>query len=127
MENQRYAESVKKVSQGYISSGVQGTPSVRVNGRTLDSSDIESSEALRRAIEAAPEPASLTATRDEEGDAMAWSWRLERADGRTVGMSEETFSTQADAESWLGENWRGCARTRSTRSSCWTARRSSTR
>ncbi|GGT52521.1 MULTISPECIES: hypothetical protein [Actinomadura] len=38
---------------------------------------------------------------------MAWSWRLEKADGRTIGMSEETFSTQADAESWLGENWRG--------------------
>ncbi|MFI0407211.1 hypothetical protein E1264_14990 [Actinomadura sp. KC216] len=38
---------------------------------------------------------------------MAWSWRLEKADGRMVGMSEETFSTQADAESWLGENWRG--------------------
>lgn len=38
---------------------------------------------------------------------MAWSWRLEKADGRPVGMSEETFSTQADAESWLGENWRG--------------------
>jgi protein-disulfide isomerase len=49
----RYGESVKKVSQGYISSGVRGTPSVRVNGRTLDSSDIESPEALRRAIEAA--------------------------------------------------------------------------
>ncbi|WP_347814065.1 hypothetical protein [Actinomadura sp. 7K507] len=32
---------------------------------------------------------------------------MERADGRTVGVSEETFSTQADAESWLGENWRG--------------------
>ncbi|GGV04867.1 hypothetical protein ACFHW2_06190 [Actinomadura sp. LOL_016] len=38
---------------------------------------------------------------------MAWSWRLETADGRTVGMSDESFSTQADAESWLGENWRG--------------------
>jgi hypothetical protein len=38
---------------------------------------------------------------------MAWSWRLEKADGRTVGTSEETFSTQSDAESWLGENWRG--------------------
>ncbi|WP_433468423.1 hypothetical protein ACQPZP_15300 [Spirillospora sp. CA-142024] len=38
---------------------------------------------------------------------MAWSWRLEKADGSMVGMSEETFSTQADAESWLGENWRG--------------------
>ncbi|GAA1887442.1 hypothetical protein [Actinomadura bangladeshensis] len=38
---------------------------------------------------------------------MAWSWRLEKADGRAAGMSEESFSTQADAESWLGENWRG--------------------
>lgn len=38
---------------------------------------------------------------------MAWSWRLEKADGRSVGMSEESFTTQADAESWLGENWRG--------------------
>ncbi|MCP9954795.1 MULTISPECIES: hypothetical protein [Actinomadura] len=38
---------------------------------------------------------------------MAWSWRLEKADGSAAGMSEETFSTQADAESWLGENWRG--------------------
>ncbi|RSN45320.1 hypothetical protein [Actinomadura sp. WAC 06369] len=37
---------------------------------------------------------------------MAWSWRLETADGRSVGVSEESFSTQADAESWLGENWR---------------------
>jgi hypothetical protein len=38
---------------------------------------------------------------------MAWSWRLEKADGRPAGVAEETFTTQADAESWLGENWRG--------------------
>ncbi|WP_131742620.1 hypothetical protein [Actinomadura roseirufa] len=38
---------------------------------------------------------------------MAWSWRLEKADGQSAGVAEETFSTQADAESWLGENWRG--------------------
>lgn len=38
---------------------------------------------------------------------MAWSWRLERTDGQTIGISEESFSTQADAETWLGENWRG--------------------
>jgi protein-disulfide isomerase len=44
---------VKTVSQGYISSGVQSTPSVRVNGRTLDQSDTQSPDALRRAIEAA--------------------------------------------------------------------------
>jgi len=37
---------------------------------------------------------------------MAWSWRLERGEERPAGVSEETFSTQADAESWLGENWR---------------------
>ncbi|TYK48012.1 DsbA family protein [Actinomadura decatromicini] len=53
VENQRYAESVKTVSQGYISSGVQATPSVRVNGRALSTSDTESADALRRAIEAA--------------------------------------------------------------------------
>lgn len=41
---------------------------------------------------------------------MAWNWRLEKADGRVTtgpaGLPEETFTTQADAESWVGENWR---------------------
>ncbi|MWA01182.1 thioredoxin domain-containing protein [Actinomadura sp. LD22] len=50
---QRYASDVGRVSQTYISTGVQGTPSVRVNGRLLDSSDTQSPDALRRAIEAA--------------------------------------------------------------------------
>ncbi|MFA1547436.1 DsbA family protein [Actinomadura chokoriensis] len=49
----RHAGSVKTVSRGYISSGVQGTPSVRVNGRTLGESETESPEAMRRAITAA--------------------------------------------------------------------------
>ncbi|QKW35130.1 thioredoxin domain-containing protein [Actinomadura sp. NAK00032] len=53
VKSQRYAGSVKTVSQGYISSGIQGTPTVRVNGRKLDTSDTASPEALRRAIEAA--------------------------------------------------------------------------
>jgi protein-disulfide isomerase len=53
VKSRRHAESVQKVSRGYISSGLPGTPSVRVDGRTLGSSDIESPEALRRAIEAA--------------------------------------------------------------------------
>ncbi|MEV4677470.1 thioredoxin domain-containing protein [Actinomadura sp. NPDC049382] len=53
VKSRRYAASVKTVSKGYISSGIQGTPTVRVNGRTLDTSDTESPEALRRAIEAA--------------------------------------------------------------------------
>lgn len=41
---------------------------------------------------------------------MPWSWRLQRADGtpaRSTGVPEETFTTQADAETWLGEHWRG--------------------
>ncbi|MGI5321929.1 DsbA family protein [Actinomadura nitritigenes] len=50
---QRYASDVGRVSQSYISSGVQGTPSVRVNGRPLASSDTQTPDALRRAIEAA--------------------------------------------------------------------------
>lgn len=40
---------------------------------------------------------------------MAWSWQFEQADGSLVpsrGMPRETFSSQGDAESWLGENWR---------------------
>jgi hypothetical protein len=37
---------------------------------------------------------------------MAWSWKLEKADGQDAGTTEETFPTRSDAESWLGENWR---------------------
>ena len=42
---------------------------------------------------------------------MPWIWRLEKADGRAAatGLAEETFTTQSDAESWLGENWRALA------------------
>jgi hypothetical protein len=40
---------------------------------------------------------------------MAWSWRLEKADGSAAaggpGRSQE-FPTQADAETWIGESWR---------------------
>ena len=40
---------------------------------------------------------------------MSWSWRYEGADGEPIEASElptPEFPTQADAESWLGENWR---------------------
>jgi hypothetical protein len=40
---------------------------------------------------------------------MSWSWRFEKADGAPIngpGLTDETWTTQADAESWLGENWR---------------------
>ena len=40
---------------------------------------------------------------------MAWTWQFETADGAAVpsrGVPRETFASQGDAESWLGENWR---------------------
>ena len=40
---------------------------------------------------------------------MAWSWRYEGADGQAVSGPGETFSSQADAESWIGLNWRQLA------------------
>ena len=41
---------------------------------------------------------------------MAWTWRYEGADAAPVDAplapAHPPFPTQADAESWLGENWR---------------------
>ena len=37
---------------------------------------------------------------------MAWSWRYEGADGSAVAGPPETFASQADAESWLGQTYR---------------------
>jgi hypothetical protein len=40
---------------------------------------------------------------------LSWSWQLEKADGTVIssrGLPRESFSSQGDAESWLGENWR---------------------
>jgi hypothetical protein len=45
---------------------------------------------------------------------MAWAWRYESADGGVVAGSVdggpelpgESFPTQADAETWIGETWR---------------------
>jgi len=40
---------------------------------------------------------------------MPWTWRYEKADGTVVGaddLQEAIFTSQGDAESWLGENWR---------------------
>jgi hypothetical protein len=37
---------------------------------------------------------------------MAWSWRYESGDGRQDAGSSEQFSSQSDAESWLGQSWR---------------------
>ena len=43
---------------------------------------------------------------------MAWVWRYEGPDGSPVEVGAEAPAqpespTQSDAESWLGENWRG--------------------
>jgi hypothetical protein len=43
---------------------------------------------------------------------MSWIWRLETADGAPLADPVEPVpphSTQSDAESWLGENWRTLA------------------
>jgi len=40
---------------------------------------------------------------------MPWSWRYEGTDGRPVAGPAETFGSQADAESWIGQTWRELA------------------
>ena len=37
---------------------------------------------------------------------MSWSWRYENVEGQPVTGPGETFSSQADAESWIGQAWR---------------------
>ncbi|HCT76249.1 MAG TPA: hypothetical protein DGG94_14915 [Micromonosporaceae bacterium] len=37
---------------------------------------------------------------------MTWSWRYEAEDGKSVSGPNEAFSSQADAESWLGQTWK---------------------
>ena len=40
---------------------------------------------------------------------MPWSWRYEDAEGSPVERADlpaQTFPTQADAETWIGETWR---------------------
>ncbi|CAL9424522.1 hypothetical protein [Streptomyces sp. enrichment culture] len=38
----------------------------------------------------------------------AWTWRFETADGTEVrpAVQPEEFTTQGDAESWVGEYWK---------------------
>lgn len=42
---------------------------------------------------------------------MAWTWRYESAQGVAPAgdgpAASEGFPSQADAETWLGEHWRG--------------------
>jgi hypothetical protein len=43
---------------------------------------------------------------------MGWRWQFERADGTVIAdvpppAVTTEFPTQGDAESWIGETWRG--------------------
>ncbi|MBX7265963.1 hypothetical protein KIF24_07910 [Micromonospora sp. Llam7] len=40
---------------------------------------------------------------------MAWSWRYEGTNGESVDGPDESFGSQADAESWIGQIWRELA------------------
>jgi hypothetical protein len=40
---------------------------------------------------------------------MPWSWRYENVEGQPAAGPAETFSSQADAESWIGQEWRALA------------------
>jgi len=37
---------------------------------------------------------------------MAWTWRYEDVRGQAVDGPHEAFSSQSDAESWIGQAWR---------------------
>lgn len=41
----------------------------------------------------------------------AWTWRFEKSDGTEVNaaVQPEEFTTQGDAESWIGEYWKALA------------------
>ncbi|MFI0349844.1 DsbA family protein [Actinomadura sp. 9N407] len=51
VKEQQRAPAVLEASRGYISDGVQGTPSVRVDGRPLSSSEVGTADQVRAAIE----------------------------------------------------------------------------
>lgn len=39
---------------------------------------------------------------------MTWTWRYEKADGTqtTASAGLQSFPTQSDAETWIGETWK---------------------
>jgi hypothetical protein len=40
---------------------------------------------------------------------MTWSWQYEKADGSLAAsrsLPKESFGSQGDAETWLGEHWK---------------------
>ena len=56
------------------------------------------------------QPARSELTTEEVTGDMAWTWRFEKMDGTPAtarDLPKETFASQSDAETWLGESWRG--------------------
>src|SRR5215217_8580291 len=51
---------------------------------------------------------SAGAHHETERATMSWTWKVETSDGTPVelGFEAPEFSSQSDAESWLGEVWR---------------------
>ena len=54
----------------------------------------------------APKVVRLTGAEGEGVRDMAWTWRYEDAHGQVVEGPHEAFSSQSDAESWIGQTWR---------------------
>lgn len=53
-------------------------------------------------------PGQPSTVRQPSGDSRPWWWRLEDASGATVEVedhADQRFTTQGDAESWVGEIW----------------------
>ena len=51
--------------------------------------------------------AALILAREQD---MSWTWQLEKTDGTVItarDLAKETWISQGDAESWLGEHWPG--------------------
>jgi protein-disulfide isomerase len=53
VRSQRYAADVRRASRTAIAGGVNGTPTVKVNGTAIDSNETLSAQGLRSAVEAA--------------------------------------------------------------------------
>jgi protein-disulfide isomerase len=53
VRSQRYAPDVRRASQAAIAGGINGTPTVKVNGKALDTGETLTADGLRNAVQAA--------------------------------------------------------------------------
>lgn len=55
------------------------------------------------------QPEQPSTSRSESGESRPWRWRLQDAAGAEVAVegdiAGQSFASQADAESWVGEFW----------------------